>query len=366
VLHSVPCPEEQRRGVIWLDQYADGFAGSIALLRGPDLIPITNWHWDGDLGHEFGYFYEDVSTSLPDDPVFESQFQSAHRDDAVEYGFTIFNISGQNYDFQMEVTITSETNHVPLTLPITEASLNGLQKKTFSPAGSFLLNELSSGFYRLQFTLYQGGVVQDVKYVHFRVAPPVFVFDVPTGILTKDAFCRKGPALFFDDLTAFVKDTELKLIGLNPEGNWGKFETTVAGDVYRCWISLSVVDVYGQDQVPILQSLPTPVPTPEDNQAPNVWVAHSPSGEGKPTDIDEVTFTAEANDDIGVVKIELWISPPGETARILTTCSNTNSCEATAGPFDTGEMSFWAKAYDAANNQGESETEQFYIYVVAR
>jgi hypothetical protein len=28
-------------------------------------------------------------------------------------------------------------------------------------------------------------------------------------------------------------------------------------------------------------------------------------------------------------------------------------------------MEFWARAYDAANNQGESEMEAFYIYVVA-
>jgi hypothetical protein len=366
VLHADPRPEEERRGVLWLEPYSDGFSGSVTLLRGPEMNPITNWHWDGELRHDFGFYYEDTSASLPDDPVFESQFQSRHRDDAVEYGFTIFNISDQSYDFRVEVTITSETENVPFTIPIIEASLNGTQKKTFNPAGSFLLKELDTGFYRLQFTLYQGRVVQDVKYVHFRVAPPAFVYDQPIGILTKDAFCRRGPGLVFEDLTAFYKDTELKLIGLNPEGNWGKFETTVGGDLYRCWISLSVVEVYGADQVPILQSPPTPVPTPSDTQAPNVWISHSPSGEGRPTDIEEITFTAEANDDIGVVKIELWITPPGESAQILKTCLNVNSCVATDGPFDSGDMDFWARAYDAANNQGESEREEFYIYVVAR
>jgi len=366
VLHADPRPEQQRRGVLWLEPSTDTYAGAVALLRGPDLNPITNWHWDGELDHNFGYFFEDLSTSLPLDPNLGSQFQSIHNDDAVEYGFTVFNISDQVYDYRVEVTITSETDHVPLTLPSTEVSLNGGQKTFFNPAGNFLLKELSSGFYRLQFTLYQSGVVQDVKYVHFRVAPPAYVFEVPTGILTKDAFCRKGPGLVFDDMTAFYKDTELKLIGLNSEGTWAKFETIVAGDTYRCWISLSAVDIFGEENVPTLQSPPTPMPTPDDTQAPGVWVSHSPSGDGKPTDIEEITFTAEASDDVGVVKIELWIAPPGASSQLLKTCLNVNSCIASGGPYDSGEMTYWAKAWDAANNQGDSETGQFNIFAVPK
>jgi hypothetical protein len=366
VLHAPPRPEEQRRGVLWLTPHQDDFAGSVTLLRGPDLDSITNWLWDGDLEHEFGYYFEDLSSTLPDDPVFGSQFHSTHIDDLVEYSFAVFNISDQSYDYRVEVTLTGETDQVPLTFPITEVSLNGGSRKSFHPAGNFPLKDLTPGIYRMQFTLYQGGIIQDIKYVQFKLAPIAIVFEVPTGILTKDAFCRKGPGLVFDDVTAFVKDTQLELIGLNPERTWGKFETIVAGDIYRCWISLSVVDLYQENEVSILQSPPTPKPIPKDSEAPGVWISHSPSGDGKPTDIEEITFTAEASDNIGVAKIELWISPPGESQQLLKTCSNTNSCIATGGPYDPGEMSFWAIAWDAASNQGTSETEQFNIFAVSR
>jgi hypothetical protein len=233
-------------------------------------------------------------------------------------------------------------------------------------AGIFPLKDLTPGVYRMQFTLYQGEIIQDIKYVQFKLAPLTILFEVPTGILAKDAFCRKGPGLVFDDVTAFVKDTRLELIGLNHERTWGKFETVVAGDIYRCWISLSVVDIYQEGEVSILASPPTPTPVPEDIEAPGVWISYSPSGEGKPTKIEEITFTAEAGDNVGVVKIELWISHPDESQQLLKTCSNVNSCVATGGPYDSGEMTIWAKAWDAAGNQGTSETEEFYISVVPR
>ena len=261
VFYAEPRPANARRGVIWLlPRKDDGFPGSVALIAGDTGMPATDWQWDGDLGHENGYYHEDLRGILPTDPVFDSQFEAMDYNDEIEYGFAVFNISRVTYDYHVDIVLQNENFSVLENVGKFDVSVApGLRANLF-PADSFRLFDLPPGLFTLKFVLLQGGVYQDVKYVQFRVAESDLMVLNPQGVLIQNAFCRKGPDPVFDDVTAFAAGTELDLVGVNSERTWGKFEALINEITFQCWISLTAVEVTGEENAPVLVSPLLPEP----------------------------------------------------------------------------------------------------------
>ena len=253
IFYAEPRPASERRGVIWLlPRKDDGFPGSVALIAGDTGMPATNWHWDGDMGHENGYFHEDLRGILPTDPVFDSKFEAMDYNDEVEYGFAVFNISRVTYEYHVDVVLQNENLSVLENVGMFDVSVDPGMRVNMFPADSFRLFDLPPGLFTLKFVLLQAGVYQDVKYVQFRVAESDLMVLNPHGVLAQNAFCRKGPDPVFDDVTAYEAGTELDLLGVNPERTWGKFEKTINEIVIQCWISLSAVELTDADNARIL------------------------------------------------------------------------------------------------------------------
>ena len=133
----------------------------------------------------------------------------------------------------------------------------------------------------------------------------------------------------------------------------------------HCSIWKQLVEASGDlESVPFVPDPPTP--TPPDKQAPSVSTSYSPSGGGRPTNHDVVTFSASASDESGISKIEIWVNGPSDNqAQLAATCQSATSCQATGGPFNGGQVQFVARAIDGAGNQTQSGTKTIQItYVV--
>lgn len=270
VLFAPPRPLTQRRGVVWLTpSQSNGFAGSVALIDGTNGMPATNWVWDGDLGHENGYYYEDLRNVLPADPVFDVQFEAIDFQDEVEYGFSVYNISKATRDFHVDVILQNENLSVLKNVGMFDMSVPAESRVNMDPVERFDLFGLPPGLYTLKYVLLQNGLYQDVKYVQFRVAESELLAVDIHVILVRPSFCRKGPDPVFEDVTAFEEGTELTLMGFNPERTWGKFERMINDISVQCWVSLTSTDLTGEEPVPVLFPPPLPTESPtEESEGP--------------------------------------------------------------------------------------------------
>lgn len=261
VFFAEPQPANQRRGVLWLLPASDGFPGSVALIDGDTGQPATNWVWDGDLGHENGYYYEDLRGVLPTDPVFDVQFKALDYSDEVEFGFEVFNITNVTHNYHVDVILQHESFIVLENVGKFDVSVSPGARVAITPADSVWLFDLPPGLYTLKFVLLQDGLYQDVKYVQFRVAETdlsdIILF--PHGVLIQDAFCREGPDGAFDYVTAFEAGTQLDLLGVNEESTWGMFETTMNEIKVQCWIALNAVELFGGEDAPIIVGPALPI-----------------------------------------------------------------------------------------------------------
>ncbi len=104
-------------------------------------------------------------------------------------------------------------------------------------------------------------------------------------------------------------------------------------------------------------------PTP-DASPPTVSAFHAPPGRDHP-EYSLITFTAVANDNQGVAKIEIWMWFGVGRSEVVRTCNQTTSCSYQQG-FAPGEVTYWARAYDAAGNMAETPQTTLRIYVVVR
>jgi hypothetical protein len=257
VFFAEPRPANARRGVIWLyPRKDDGFPGSVTLIDGDTGLPATNWYWDGSNGHERGYYHEDLRGVLPTDPLFESQFKALDYQDAVQYGFGIFNIAKIPYEYHVDVILQNENFSVLENVGKFDATVSPGTRVEFNPASSFSLYDKPAGLYTIKYVLLQNGVYQDVKYVQFRLAETDLLVIIPHVFLTQNAFCRKGPDRAFDDVTAFVAGTELELVGVNAERTWGLVQKTINEITFQCWVALGTAEVEGADLVPVKLAQP--------------------------------------------------------------------------------------------------------------
>lgn len=257
VFYAEPRPATERRGVLWLTPWLESREGSIILRRGEEGTPVAYWHFDGDDGHAYGYYYEDLIGDLPADPELGAQFKAFTPDDVVEYGFAVRSISDASYGFSVRTELFSDAGKVTtLNFPEQAATVNSGGRAEIYPAGSFKIGGLNPGTYRLRFTLLQGGVVQDVKHVFFRLAERGYTPQLPHGTLKQNALCRRGPATSYGVVTGFEAGRLLSLVGVNPERTWGLFEAEVSGNKFQCWISLNLLELEGEASVPVYAAPP--------------------------------------------------------------------------------------------------------------
>lgn len=148
--------------------------------------------------------------------------------------------------------------------------------------------------------------------------------------------------------------------GRNAEWTW--WWIVRQDGVGHCWVWDQLVKVSGDtSSVPIILAPPTP--TPEDSTPPTVSVEYSPTGTWKPDEYDVVIFSAMAEDDGNVSRIEIWLQPPGASQLSLAkTCTDTATCVYNGGPYAPGSVVYFAKAWDTVGNMGESDQEFIRIY----
>ena len=267
IFYAEPRPASERRGVLWLMQRSSDRDGSIILRRGEERTPVAYWLWNGAYGHDFGYYYEDVVGDLPADPKLGVQFQAMTPKDVIEFGYAVRGIAEGVYTFEVKIELFSETGKVQaVDLPIAHVSAAGWSLAApLLPAGEVEIGDLAPGLYHLKFTLSLDGVVQDVKYVFFRLAERAYTLEIPKAELLKNALCRKGPGTAYGVVTGFEAPMELEVVGVNAERTWGYFQAVLNANKIRCWISLDLVEMYPAPDVPIIGAPPlepTPVTSP--------------------------------------------------------------------------------------------------------
>jgi hypothetical protein len=95
-----------------------------------------------------------------------------------------------------------------------------------------------------------------------------------------------------------------------------------------------------------------------------VSVSHSPAGSSLPVG-STITFAASASDNVGVARIDLWVTAPGQFPSLVKTCSNATSCSFTGGPYNSaGTLSYFAIAADAAGHETNSGGKSITLYYV--
>ena len=173
--------------------------------------------------------------------------------------------------------------------------------------------------------------------------------------------CRFGPGTVYDVID-FLDDGETSPIdGRNLLTTWWWIRRTDGAG--HCWVWDDNVTVAGDlSGVPVIPDPPTP--TPVDEVAPVVAVSHSPAIQGRPTDLDRITFTATASDNVHVARIEIWLQGPGVSAASLRrTCLEATTCTVTLGPLNAGQGIYFARAWDPAGNRGEAPQTALTVYI---
>jgi hypothetical protein len=131
----------------------------------------------------------------------------------------------------------------------------------------------------------------------------------------------------------------------------------------HCWVwggSLSIIGPAASR--PVIAAPPTDAPTPADSQGPLVNISYAPSGQGRPTDRDKISLTANASDSGGLERIEIWFRAPGQLQpSLVRTCAESSSCFFAGVPYLAGSGEAYARAWDAASNLGESGKLEFTV-----
>jgi hypothetical protein len=254
VFSAPPRPENARRGVIWLNPMSNSDQGSFTLLTGP---------------REHGYFYDDPTGALPDDPEFDNAFIVQTPDDVLQYRYSIRNIAAESYDFDLKVELYDNNGGlVPMALEGASVPVGAGQRYDVIPPGLLPLDELSPGRYTFKLILTQGGVVQDVKYVHFRLAstlpvfepPEVFEIAPPWVIFIQNANCRRAPGTWNDAVTSLLEGQMAFIDGVVPDQSWLRIR--VPDTEASCWVSYVTVEIHGVlDDVTVYDLPLEPSPT---------------------------------------------------------------------------------------------------------
>jgi len=129
------------------------------------------------------------------------------------------------------------------------------------PDDPFRIANKPPGVYTVTYMVYQGNTLNDIKYVKFRLKEQDKLLIDPHGFVKMRAFCRFGPDLVFEPLLVLEEGTELKLLGVNPERTWGKFEVEFEGELVLCWMGYGVVELTKEDEAEVVEVPPMPIAT---------------------------------------------------------------------------------------------------------
>jgi uncharacterized protein YraI len=182
----------------------------------------------------------------------------------------------------------------------------------------------------------------------------------PMAMALKNSNCRFGPGSIYDVIGFLLDGQTAPIEGRNAEWTWWWIKRQDGPG--HCWVWDQLVKVTGDTSiVPVIPVPPTP--TPEDTTPPTVTIGHKPTGTMLPDEYDVVTFRASAEDDGGVSRIEIWLQPPGSNQfSKAKTCSDATTCVYNGGPYSPGSLMYFAKAWDANGNMGESSQNLVTVY----
>ncbi|MEM7824860.1 MAG: hypothetical protein QXO27_02705 [Candidatus Aenigmatarchaeota archaeon] len=94
-----------------------------------------------------------------------------------------------------------------------------------------------------------------------------------------------------------------------------------------------------------------------DTQQPTVSISILPQ---QPTATTNVTYTATASDNVGVIRTKIYINENNDDFYEVQPECNAPTCSITRGPYQAGQrIRYYALARDAAGNQGDSGTREF-------
>ncbi|MDX1600678.1 MAG: sigma-70 family RNA polymerase sigma factor [Anaerolineales bacterium] len=171
--------------------------------------------------------------------------------------------------------------------------------------------------------------------------------------------CRAGPSDQFGVVGYLLQGDSAPIDGRSEDDTYWWIER--ADGSGHCYVWQGLVETSGDvESVPYVDDPPTP--TPADQGPPSVSVSHSPSGQGEPDPGDQVTIQAQASDDIGVERIEIWVNGPSDNqAQLVNACSQQTSCSAQVGPYSSGTVTYYALARDEAGNESLTDTYAFTV-----
>jgi hypothetical protein len=106
------------------------------------------------------------------DPQLDVAFGFDSTDDYLSYNFQVANIGTAPYDFQVRLQLYRAADPPPPPFAVHDSPAPLAPAGGWSDGGTAVIGDLIPGLYTLRFSLYQGSVLQDVKYVKFRVASP--------------------------------------------------------------------------------------------------------------------------------------------------------------------------------------------------
>ncbi len=159
----------------------------------------------------------------------------------------------------------------------------------------------------------------------------------PLGTANQNANCRLGPGTVYHNVATLLEGQSAELVGRNAESTWWWISTPGAFGGH-CWVwGGSLVIVGPSAGLRVILAPSTDTPTPGDTQGPVVDLSYAPSGQGRPTDHDKISLTANASDSGGVARIEIWFRAPGQSqASLVRSCPDTTHCSFAGGPYPAG------------------------------
>jgi hypothetical protein len=183
-----------------------------------------------------------------------------------------------------------------------------------------------------------------------------------SAVAQQNANCRTGPGMVYRNIATLLQGQSAMLEGRNEDSTWWWIPTP--GGSGHCWVWGGSLTIAGAaDGRPVIPAPPTDTPIPGDTEPPMVSVSYAPTGQGRPTDRDKISLTANAADAKGVEKIEIWLRlSTQQQAVLMHTCTQTTSCFFAGGPYPFGMAQAFARAWDEAGNQGEGNAISFVIY----
>ncbi len=183
-----------------------------------------------------------------------------------------------------------------------------------------------------------------------------------SGTAEQNANCHAGPSTVYRNVATLLQGQLAMLEGRNEDSTWWWIPTP--GGSGHCWVWGGSLTVTGAAEVlPVIAAPPTDTPIPDDTEPPAVSVSYAPTGQGRPTDRDKISLTANAVDAQSVEKIEIWLRlSTQQQAVLMRTCTQATTCFFAGGPYPAGMAQAYACAWDEAGNMGESNAISFTIY----